>query len=38
MIQKHQIINRKFIESYNIDDFEIVDYDPYPAIKGKVAV
>lgn len=23
MIQKHQIINRKFIESYNIDDFEI---------------
>ena len=36
----HLIIKRlpKNIEDLNIDDFEIVDYDPYPAIKGKVAV
>lgn len=26
------------IEDFNIDDFEIVDYDPYPTIKAKVAV
>ena len=26
------------IEDFQIDDFEIVEYDPYPAIKGKVAV
>ena len=36
----HLIIKKKKknIEDLNIDDFEIVDYDPYPAIKGKVAV
>lgn len=26
------------IEDLQIEDFEIVDYDPYPVIKGKVAV
>ena len=26
------------IEDFEYEDFEIVDYDPYPAIKGKVSV
>ena len=26
------------IFSFTIDDFELVDYDPHPHIKGKVAV
>ncbi len=26
------------IEDYEISDFKIIDYDPYPVIKGKVAV
>lgn len=28
----------KSIEDFNFNDFELVDYHPYPAIKGKVAV
>ena len=28
----------KNIEDFEYEDFEIVDYDPYPAIKGKVSV
>lgn len=28
----------KNIEDFKYEDFEIVDYDPYPAIKGKVSV
>ena len=30
--------NVKDIFSFTIDDFELVDYDPHPHIKGKVAV
>ena len=26
------------VVDYKFEDFEIVDYDPYPAIKGKVSV
>ena len=26
------------IEDFRYEDFELVDYQPYPAIKGKVAV
>lgn len=34
------VIKRKVnsIEDYTYDDFELLDYHPYPAIKGKVAV
>ena len=34
MILKHH----DNILDYTFEDFELVDYDPYPAIKGKVAV
>ena len=26
------------VVDYKFEDFEIVDYDPHPAIKGKVSV
>ena len=26
------------IEDFTFEDFELVDYDPHPHIKGKVAV
>ena len=28
----------KNIEDFKFEDFELVDYNPYPTIKGKVAV
>jgi thymidylate synthase len=30
--------NVKHITDFKFDDFELVDYNPYPAIKGVVAV
>lgn len=30
--------NQKNIEDFKFDDFELVGYDPHPAIKGKVSV
>lgn len=30
--------NRKSIEDFTIDDFELIGYDPHPHIKGKVSV
>jgi thymidylate synthase len=36
----HLIIKRKVdnITDFKYEDFEITDYDPWPAIKGKVSV
>ena len=28
----------KDIDDFKFEDFELVDYNPYPAIKGKVSV
>ena len=30
--------DQKTIEDFKYEDFELVGYDPYPAIKGEVAV
>lgn len=35
MLIKRKVEN---IEDFKFDDFELIDYHPYPAIKGKVAV